>query len=124
MGTLTFLATPQSLTPTSGASWVDVDCTSYVASGATGVLLFFKNTSSTTAYNFGVGPAASERSGTWNTDTIRATAGTWAVAKLDSNQDFGCRRGDDAITITLVGYFDSGAVFFTQCDNKSTTIAG
>lgn len=109
--------TPVEVTPGAALAWTDVDVSSYIASGATGVILHIR-ASTDTAYAFGVRKNGSSDaridSRTWN------ASHDWCAIGVDASRIFEAYVGSTtALDIWLVGYFDADAVFFTNAPDKS-----
>lgn len=107
--------TPVNITPGVRGSWVDVDVSSHVPPGATGVILHtYFNASSSDVLAF-------RNNG--STDTYLGKtfeSHTWHYIGIDSNRIFEARIDNIAnATVWLVGYFTSEAVFFVNAVNKS-----
>lgn len=108
--------TPVEVTPSSASAWVDVDCSTLIASGATGVILHIVSTSGTPALGI------RKNGSTDNRFNIFSLGNThhWAAIGVDASRIFEAYVGSiTAIDIYIVGYFDTDAVFFTNAPDKS-----
>jgi len=103
--------TPVEVTPGTASSWQDVDVSSYIPSGSTGVILRVCNTG-ISSYNFGVRKNGS-------TDSPRPyfepLTHCWAAIGVDDNRIFEAYVGNTTdIDLYLVGYTTSGVTFRTN----------
>jgi hypothetical protein len=122
-----WLANEQLITPGSTGSFVDVDLSSYIASGATGVILRYENRSTTVnpTMGFRKNGSTDDRKGT----VSRTTDGNGAQGTFICGVD-GSRILEIYISTTtdldvyLVGYFDNSAVFNTNAVDKSIGSTG
>lgn len=113
--------TPVEITPSS-IGWVDVDVSSYVPSGATGVIFHIENTNTTYSYATGW-----RKNGSTDTLTIslQIKRHFWAACGVDANRILEIYVGNTTyINVYLVGYFDSSAVFLTNVTNLSLSSTG
>jgi len=112
-----FPITPVEVTPGTAAAWTDVDVSAYVPSGATGVILHFVNTHTTTYYNVGVRKNGSTDGRYLYQDFLTHS---WVTIGIDANRIFETYIGSTTyIDIYLVGYTMSGVTFFTNAYDKS-----
>lgn len=109
--------TPTDVSPVTTGGWVDLDLSSYIPVGATGVALRFVNAATT-----------DKRNGARNNDSTDATDyfidnSTQATlyCGVDGSRICEVWRGGTDVTIYLDGYFGSEAVFFT---NLTSVAAG
>jgi len=112
---------PVEVTPGTASAWTDVDVSSYVPSGATGVILHIVNNSATTY------EASVRKNG--STDDrhrdISYNSHQWTMIGVDANRVFEAYvENTTSIDIYLVGYTMSGVTFKTNADDKSLGTAG
>jgi hypothetical protein len=113
---------PVEVTPGTTGSWQDVDGSTYgVPEGATGVVLHVENTSSVSAYGFGL-----RKNGSTDDRTVNSAKDChlWAMIGVDSNRVFEAYIQSTKINIYLVGYTMSGVTFKTNADDKSLGSTG
>jgi hypothetical protein len=105
--------TPTKLTVSSPSAWTDVDTSSLVPAGASGVILHIVNTG-VSAYALGLRPNGVTDNNRYG--TIYQTSHTWALVGVDSNRILEAYVGSTTyIELWLVGYVKSWAVtFFTS----------
>jgi len=109
---------PSDVTPGTDSSWVDVDVSSSVPSGATGVILHFQNVGNASVDSFGVRKNGS-------TDTMSDylygdDSHCWMAIGVDSNRIFEAYSADwSDYNLWLVGYFGADASFFTNAVDKT-----
>lgn len=108
-----FPITPVDVTPSTG-SWLDVDCSSHIASGATGVLLHIVNAGA--AYSAGIRKNGSTDA---RYSDIYIGAHHWSAIGVDANRKFEARLENASTDIYLVAYTMSGVTFFTNAYDKS-----
>jgi hypothetical protein len=114
-----FPVTVVEVSPGTASAWTDVDVSAYVPSGATGVILHYVNTSSTTTYALGLRKNGSTDA---RTQGLYYGAHCWAAIGIDASRIFEAYIGDTTyIDIYLVGYTMSGVTFFTNAYDKSLT---
>lgn len=107
--------TPVEVTPGTADSWENVDVSSYVPSGSTGVMLHIVNTD-ITKHAIGLRKNGSTDD---RTDVI-GLLHCWALIGVDANRVFEAYIGDTSkIDIYLVGYTDSNVTFFTNAYDKT-----
>jgi hypothetical protein len=107
------------VTPGSTGSWVDVDVSSYVPAGATGVILqVVNNTGGNYMYGVRYNGQTSE---TWMYDTFEFKDGTqrWLMIGLDASRIFESRTDSTSIETYLIGYTGPGVTFLQQAVDKS-----
>ena len=118
-----FPITPVEVTPGTANAWTDVNVSSYVPSGATGVILHIVNNSPSTGgtdYNVGIQKNGStdNRSGY----SIYQSSHLWAATGVDADRIFEAYVGStSSIDIYLVGYTMSGVTFFTNSSDYFLT---
>lgn len=108
--------TPVEVTPGVSGSHQDVDCSSYIAEGATGVILQIVNLQS---YGREVGL---RKNG--STDDrpfeIYDESHLWAMVGVDEDRIFDCEvENVDDVDVYLIGYTMSGVTFKTNADDIS-----
>lgn len=108
---------PVEITPGSTESWIDVDVSSYVVEGTTGVILHTVRNSS-----YGSGDFRYRKNG--STDDRHAhmdlESHFWVTCGVDENRILELYIGSSIyIDIYIVGYFDSCAVFITNATDIS-----
>ena len=118
MSVFNTLGTFQSLSITEDDTWTDADCSSYIPSGATGVILHISNTHATETFVYGLRKKGS-------TDDLKAYIGggspgrhCWALIGVDSSRVFQYRalatESSGTSIVKLVGYTMAGVVFLTN----------
>jgi len=109
--------TPVKVTPGTINSWVDVDVSSHVPSGATGVLLHLVN-NWVSSNDMGVRKNGSSDNRHPN---LRAYCHCWAAIGVDANRIFEAYIGaySPNLEIWLVGYTKDGVTFFDNGYDKS-----
>jgi hypothetical protein len=118
---VTFI-TPVDVSPGTALSWQDVDVSSYIPSGSTGVLLHLVNIRGDTNYVCGLRKNGSTDA---RTPTLRRNSHSWGCIGVDSNRIFEAYIGyAGRVQVWLVGYFDSSAVFFDNAVDKSLGSTG
>jgi hypothetical protein len=111
--------TPVDVTPATTGSYVDVDVSAHVPSGATGVILQMVNTSGT-GYHFGVRKNGStDTFMTTTTKTAVLSSGGFYMIGVDGSRVFECYIENAAVLAYLVGYTTSGVTFFTNAVDHS-----
>lgn len=108
-----FLATRVDITPSNPDAWNDVDLSSYIAAGSSGVIVHIRNASASTRRNVGW----RKKGSTDNAIDIRLQKShSYAYCGVDANRIMQLYIGASTdITYTLVGYFTSTeATFFTN----------
>lgn len=112
---------PVEITPGTAEAWTDVDLSSYIATGATGVILHADNPGAISSYQFGY-----RRNGsTDNRHTfIGTTSHVWCAVGVDENRIAELYVEHIVyISVYLVGYFDSDTVFNTNAPSFTLTSA-
>ena len=108
---------PIKVTPGTAGSWQDVDVSSYVPEGATGVILHYTNNYASADYNLGLRKNGS--SDDRHPDLHRYSHG-WAAIGIDANRVFEAYvENKTRLDIYLVGYTVAGVTFKTNADDKS-----
>jgi PKD repeat protein len=105
---------PVDVTPGSTASWQDVDCSSHIPEGATGVILRIRGTYA--AFNVGIrkkGSSDDEHS------DLAVYHYTWGFIGVDASRVFQTYIEDTGVTIWLVGYTTTGVTFNTNGVSKT-----
>jgi len=113
---------PVEITPGSAGAWIDIDVSSYVPAGATGVVLHFVNTHASNYYYIG-----QRKNG--STDNrygqLFSDCHTWSAIGIDANRVLEAYVGNTtSIDIYIVGYYTSDAVFNTNAVDKSLSNTG
>jgi hypothetical protein len=111
---LNFLGNAIDKTPSAG-SWQDVDCSTNVPAGATGVILEVQNTGAA-AYNAAFRKNGSSEDRTQNTLASQQQA---VYVGLDSNRIFEAYIGDATVKLWLIGYTDDTCTFFDNAIDKT-----
>lgn len=111
--------TPTEITPSTASAWTDVDVSSHIASGATGVILHVVNNHASTNYYFGCrknGSADNRHPDfSWSSHSV-------AFCGVDSSRILELYvESKSYIDVYLVGYIDSCAVFYTNATDISLT---
>lgn len=110
-----FLDTPVNISPATTGSWQTLDLDSYIAGlpdDLSGVMLKFVTTSSVA---LGARPTGSSD----NRTTANYYSGASLYSGCDSSHQIDVYRGSTAVTVYVVGYFTTDAVFFTNAYDKS-----
>ena len=109
---------PVDVSPTSYAAWTDVDVSSYIPEGATGVILHISTASNDA---FGV-----RKNGSTDARYRYGYGGQhlWAMIGVDVNRIFEADIANSGVAIWLVGYTTAGATFFTNAVDKSLAGTG
>jgi hypothetical protein len=117
MPVVKYLNNTTDIAPATGG-WTDVDVSSSVPSGATGVIVRIVNTG---IANGGTRYMGLRNNGSTDAtrDYIRAASTTYAYIGIDSSRIFEAWKGNDDIEMYLHGYFESPAEFFTNAIDKS-----
>ena len=120
-----YLDTPVDLTPVTTGSYVDVDASAYIPSGATGVILQVHNPSGS---DYAYGARKNGSTDTWmdsSSWTGYRTSWSFLMVGVDSNRIFEVYTENTAVKTYLVGYTGQGVTFFTNAVSKATaTTAG
>lgn len=101
--------TPQDVALPDTGNWYDIDCSSYIAAGATGVILQVR-VAGTITIGF-------RKNGSTDnlTDIAYSGALLWLTIGVDGDRIFEAYTTSlELIAINIVGYFDSDATFFTN----------
>ncbi len=111
---------PVEITPADTGRFIDVDLSTNIASGATGVLLHIVCTGSTD-YGF-----FCRKNGSTDDRTADIKAGyhQWGACGVDINRILEIYIANAAIDVYLVGYFTSDAVFLTNATDISISTTG
>lgn len=116
-----FPITPTEFVPGGTGSWRDMDVSSVVPEGATGVILHIENTYGLGRY---VGVRKNGSSDNRHPD-IRGGSHLWAMIGVDTNRVFEAYvESTTYINIYIVGYTKSGVTFKTNADDKSLSTTG
>jgi hypothetical protein len=114
--------TPVNVTPGTAGSWQDVDVSSYIASGSTGVILHVVNIKGDTVYQCGIRKNGSTDA---RIGQLRRVSHSWFSIGADGSRIFEAYVGHATyVQIWLVGYYDSSAVFFDNAPDKSLGSTG
>lgn len=106
--------TPVDVSPGSTSSWLDVDVSSYVPEGMTGVAVHCVNSQNDTrAVGLRKNGSTDDRKPDFDNETH-----TWGVVGIDENRIFECWR-EGSTVVWLVGYFDTDCSFFTNAPDKT-----
>ena len=115
-----FPITPTEFVPGGTGSWRDMDVSSVVPEGATGVILHVVDTAST---NYYIGLRKNGSTDDRHAKMYRCH--WWAAIGVDANRIFEAYVGStSAIDIYVVGYTMSGVTFKTNADDKSLGSTG
>ena len=113
---------PVEVTPGTANSWEDVDVSSYVPEGATGVVLHLVDTN--TSFHRYVGIRKNGSTDDRHND-IAIGAHFWAAIGVDTSRIFEAYiENTTQVDIYLVGYTKSGVTFKTNADDKSLGSTG
>ncbi|GAI62390.1 unnamed protein product, partial [marine sediment metagenome] len=108
---------PTEITPSTPSSWEDVDVSSYVPSGATGVILHIVNNHLASGEHVGVRKNGSTDD---RHSDFTPSAHFGAAIGVDTNRVFEAYvESTTNIDIYLIGYTVSGVTFKTNADDKS-----
>lgn len=120
MGQSFYPITPVDVTPGTAGSFQDVDASSYIASGATGVILQFSSGISDREIGLRKNGSTDDR-----TSKIDGGSHVWAMVGVDASRIFECEvESISAIEVWLIGYTMSGVAFLTNAADKSLTVTG
>jgi photosystem II stability/assembly factor-like uncharacterized protein len=114
---------PIDVSPTTTASWADVDVSASIPAGATGVILQVLNSTATDRM-YGVRKKGSTDTWMSSYDTAKAGTHTWLMVGVDSSGIFEVYQETTDPQTHLIGYTMSGVTFFTNALNKSLGSAG
>lgn len=107
--------TPTSLTIAGTGSYVDVDVSAHVPSGATGVVLRATNTSaSNLSYGLRKNGSSDDLYGLLRRNDPPNPAHVWEFVGVDSSGIFEIKREAVGIGLDLIGWFDAGTVMLTD----------
>jgi hypothetical protein len=117
--------TPVALTTSSSAAWTDIDVSANVPVGAVGVILRLEKTAVVgMALGFRKNGSTDNRTNAFSTNSAN-DGHIGILVGLDANRIFEYYIGNVSnAVLTLVGYFDGGAVFFDNAVDKSTATTG
>ena len=110
---------PIDISPGTG-SWVDVNVSAWVPSGATGVILEVK-TESSSDLQYAVREKGSGDTWMWGPNTIKGDTQTWLMIGVDPSRVFQLRQASTSIDTYLMGYTMPGVTFFTTAKDKTPT---
>lgn len=113
--------TPSDVTPVTTGSWVDVDVSATVPSGATGVMLH--------VYNNNLNPRspAFRKNGSTDDRSLQGMGGSshlWVAVGVDGSRIFEAWLETSDLHVDLVGYFTDESVFLTNAVDFSTATVG
>ena len=109
------------VTPSTAGAWVDVDVSSYIPSGSTGVILKIVNTSAASTY----GGEVRKNGSTDNFSLIVGASYTrYAFVGVDENRIFEAYIASTLVKIYLIGYCDENVGFFTNAIDKTPSTTG
>jgi len=117
-----YLGSPQDVSPSTAGSWVDVDVSAYIPSGATGVILQWSNPTATD-YVYGVRNNGSSDDPTID-QVAKGNSQGWFMIGVDSNRIFEVYVENTGIKTYLLGYTMGGVTFFTNWIDKTPTTDG
>ncbi|UCC90668.1 MAG: hypothetical protein JSW24_00395 [Dehalococcoidia bacterium] len=117
-----FPITPQEFTVDQAGSWRDVDVSSVVPSGATGVIIHTVNKHASNDWDMGLRKNGSTDD---RHTTLYDSRHWWGMIGVDANRVFEAYVGSTTdIDIYVVGYTKSGVTFKTNADDKSLGTTG
>lgn len=104
------ITTSSDIAPSALSAWTDVDVSSLVPAGATGVVLRIVNTDASVYRHAGVRPNGStvDIRGAWQ----HHTGGAVVVTQLDANRIFEAYKASNDIKIYAIGYTEPNEVVF------------
>jgi hypothetical protein len=108
--------TPVNVTPGTTGSWQDVACSSYIASGATGVVVHVLNTSLATTY---IAKIRCNGSTDARQNGMNFDCHAWAAYGVDGSRIFEAYIGSSDVQVWLVGYTMTGVTFKTNGVSKT-----
>lgn len=114
--------TPTRFTPTATSAWTDLDVSSIVPAGSSGVIFHaLNNSAGALAFGMRMNGSADNR-----TANLAATHHGWGVIGVDSSRICEAFVGStSSIVIRIIGYFaTTDAVFFTNGADKSAATTG
>jgi len=108
------------ITPATSAAWTDIDCSSYVPAGATGVILHTYGWSSAHACR------VRRKGATDNLSTTNPiTSGSGTLVGVDANREFQAYLANvSQQRLYLLGYTGTGVTFLTNSVEKSPSTTG
>ncbi|MCX6710109.1 MAG: hypothetical protein NTV63_04135 [Candidatus Woesearchaeota archaeon] len=112
------------VTPSTVGSWTAVDVSSYVPSGATGVLLAFVNNGAANYMIVARHPDSTDNFYTASTTDVRITSQIYTVTSINSSRIFEAARENSACNIYLLGYTDEEFGLFTNMVNITSLYSG
>lgn len=107
---------PVPVTPSTAGSWQDVNVSAYIPDGATGVILHYNMQPPGADKAIGFRKNGSTDNRIQNNDW---EIHSWALIGVDANRTFEAYVGALSIEISLVGYTNSGVVFFDNSVDKT-----
>ena len=115
-----FPITPTEITPGGTLSWRDMDASSLIASGATGVILHIVNNSSTKQFGVRKNGSTDDR----RQRDIQSTSHAWAMIGVDGSRIFEVYTTSTTdVDFYVVGYTMSGVTFATNATNKNLSVS-
>lgn len=117
---ITFV-TATNLTFTKDATWQDVDVSAYIPATASGVYIEFVETLGLSEQDVGA-----RKNGSTDTHigALRRAGHQGMCVGVDGNQVFEAYAESSTVDIYLVGYFESGASFFTNAVTQTPSTGG
>lgn len=109
-----FPITPVDKTPGSTGSWVDVDCSSQIAEGATGVLIHMANSGGDWQYGLRKNGSTDDRYA-----YLVTSHHCWAAIGVDASRIFEAKISNTGVKIWVIGYTMSGVTFHTNGYDKT-----
>jgi hypothetical protein len=120
-----YLSAPVDVTPGTTSAWTDVDASSNVPAGATGVIVQMLNTSGATTYHYGVrNNGSSDTFMLGAQKTAIAGGASFFMVGCDGSRIFEVYMENAAVKTYLLGYTTAGVTFFTNATDKSTGTTG
>ncbi len=119
----TYLGSPVDVTPGVVGAWVDVDVSSWVPAGATGVILQEVN-STGTSFPFGVRKNGSVDTWMASNNTSKTRSLGFHMIGVDAGGIFEAYTGSTSVKTYLLGYTTAGVTFFTNALNMSVNSTG
>jgi hypothetical protein len=116
--------TPIDISPGTTGSWVDVDLSSDIPSGATGAIVQFLNEDGSTDHLLGVRRNGSTDTWMIANDVAVQGYGGFLMSGVDSGRVLEIYRGDSQVKTYLIGYTMSGVSYFTNAPDKSLGTIG
>jgi hypothetical protein len=114
----TTFITPTEVSFTKDSNWYDVDCSSLIASGASGVIVEVRSTSTSGSGHYQVGL---RKNGSSDTRVGRHVDNghSWHFIGVDSNRIFEAFASHSSIQVWVHGYTGSEATYFTNAINAT-----